>query len=78
MYGETVVVDEVVDHSIQGIRIPNPDASLNITLNQLDNAVEFGVRELKFKCPGLKCAMNQCFLFTILHYVCKMPITPIM
>ena len=61
MNGETVVTDEVVDHSIQGIWVANTLVSLNITLNQMDNAVEFGVREFKYKCPGLKCATNQCF-----------------
>ena len=41
------MADEVVDHSVQGISVAGGLASLSITLNQLDNAVEFGVREIE-------------------------------
>ena len=44
LQGDTVDTDIVVDSSVQGISAAGGQASLSITLNQLDNAVELGVR----------------------------------
>ena len=44
LQGDTVDTDIVVDSSVQGISAGGGRASLSITLNQLDNAVELGVR----------------------------------